>query len=68
MPDAYLWVDRNIEFLEYLQENAGEYYVEYPFYDVPDRIVRQKFENLYKERDQGLRRILKYSPFRARIY
>ena len=68
VPDAYLWVDRNIEFLEYLQENAGEYYVEYPFYDVPDRIVRQKFENLYKERDQGLRRILKYSPFRARIY
>lgn len=68
IPDAYLWVDRNIEFLEFLQQNAGEYYVEYPFYEVPERAVRQRFQQLYSGRDKGLRRILQYSPFRAMVY
>jgi len=68
IPDAYSWVDRNIEFLEFLQSNAGEYYVQYPFYEVPERTVRAKFQELYDERTQGLQYILKYSPFRAMIY
>ena len=68
IPDAYLWVDRNIEYLEFLQEHAGEYYIEYPFHDISNKTMRDKYIALYDEREQGLRRILKYSPFRAMIY
>jgi hypothetical protein len=66
--DAYLWIDKNIEFLEFLRENSGEFYVNYPFYDVPERSVRTKFTELYKKREEGLNHIIVYSPFRAMIY
>lgn len=68
IPDAYSWIDRNIAFLELLQETKGKYYVKYPFYDVKDKTLRERFDKLYKRREAGLRRIIQYSPFRAMIY
>ena len=66
--DAYMWVDRNLEFLEFLQENQGEYYVQYPYYQVDDSVVRANFEKKFNNRRKGLERIIQYSPFRSMIY
>lgn len=66
--DAYMWIDRNLEFLEFLQENQGEYYVQYPYYQVDDFIVREQFEKEFNNRRKGLKRIIQYSPFRSMIY
>lgn len=68
IPDAYLWIDRNIEFLEYLQNITGSFYISYPFYDVPDYTRREKVQKLYDAREKALESMIAYSPFRAMVY
>ncbi len=68
IPDMYAWIDKNVEFLEMLQDNGGNYYVSYPFYDVPDSVLKSKLSTLYWEREAALENITKYSPFRSLIY
>lgn len=68
LPEAYEWVDSNIEFLEKMREISGEFYVNYPFYQIPDRNSRQEVQDLYDQREAALEQIIKYSPFRAMIY
>lgn len=68
IPEVYAWVDSNIEFLELLQQNGGEFYVSYPYYEVPNPTVRQRVQDLYGEREAALQSVIKYSPFRAMIY
>ena len=67
-PVLYNWVDKNIKFLELVMESNGEFYVKYPFYDVPSMQMREKFQELYDERQDALKKVRKYSPFRAMIY
>ena len=66
--DAYFWIDRNIEFLEFLRDNTGGFTVRYPFYNVPDTNTRERFKELHKKREDGLNRVVAYSPFRAMIF
>ena len=68
IPVLYNWVDKNIKFLELVMESNGEFYVKYPFYDVPSMQMREKFQELYDERQDALKKVRKYSPFRAMIY
>lgn len=68
LPEAYDWVDRNIEFLEYLRSISGEFYVNYPFYQIPNQTHRQEVFNLYVEREKALGNLIKYNPFRAMVY
>lgn len=68
LPEAYEWIDGNIYFLEYLQEISGQFYVNYPFYQIPNSNHRKKVKELYDQREQALENIVKYSPYRAMIY
>lgn len=68
IPVIYIWIDNNIEFLEYIQEIGGEYYVSYPFYEVPNPNFRDKLKTLYEKRENGLKEIITYSPFSMMIY
>lgn len=68
LADAHMWIDSNQEFLEFLQENQNQYYVQYPFYEIESDTVRSKFKRLYESRQRGLEAIIEYSPFRAMIY
>ncbi|MFP4313376.1 MAG: hypothetical protein ACLFR0_03520 [Alphaproteobacteria bacterium] len=68
LPEAYEWVDSNIEFLEYLNEIRGDFYINYPLYQVPVQSQREKVKELYKTRQKALKKIIKYTPFRAMIY
>lgn len=68
LPEAYEWVDRNIEFLEYLRSISGEFYVNYPFYQIPNSRHREEVQELYYKREEALENIIKYSPFRAMVY
>ncbi|MFN3700123.1 MAG: hypothetical protein ACK4VI_01215 [Alphaproteobacteria bacterium] len=68
IPDLYMWIDRNIEFLEYLQSINGEYYVNYPFYEFSRSVQERTARDLYTKREQGLRAVIEYAPFRGMIY
>lgn len=68
IPEMFGWIDRNIDFLEFLQENRGQIFVRYPLYAVPEYEVRMEFLKLYNLREEARKRIIKYSPFRAMVY
>lgn len=68
IPEMYIWIDNNIEFLEFIQESGGEYYVSYPFYDVPNGNYREKMVKLYQKREEGLKEVIKFSPFSMMVY
>ncbi len=68
IPEMYGWIDRNIEFMEFLQENRGQYFISYPLYMIPDYQVREEFMRRYEIREEARKRIVKYSPFRTMIY
>lgn len=68
IPEIYSWIDRNIDFLEFLQENQGQYFVRYPLYQIPDFELRKEFKRLYDARENARKRVIKYSPFRMMIY
>ncbi len=66
--DQYAWIDGNLAFLEYLQSINGQFQVQYPFYDIPDPKKRDKIDQLYNKRQESLREIMSYTPFRLMIY
>lgn len=68
IPELYSWIDSNIEFLEFLQEIGGEFYVEYPFYELSTPPLAEKLDQLYRKREEGLKRVVPYSPFSAMVY
>lgn len=68
IPVLYNWVDKNMQFLEYVRDMNGEFYVNYPFYDIPNRGKQREFRELYMKREEALKEVIKYSPFRAMIY
>lgn len=68
IPEAYKWIDSNIEFLEYMRAISGEFYVNYPFYQIPNTKHRIAVEELYNKREEALQQIIAYSPFRAMVY
>lgn len=68
IPILYGWVDKNLQFLEYVQSMNGEFYVNYPFYEIANKEKRIKFQKLYNEREEALKKVIQYSPFRAMIY
>lgn len=68
IPVLYGWVDKNMKFLEHVRDMNGEFYVNYPFYDIADRDKKKEFQKLYNEREEALRKVITYSPFRAMIY
>lgn len=68
IPEVYVWIDRNIEFLEFVQEIGGEYYVSYPFYEVTNPTFRERFLTLYNRREDGLKKVIQYSPFLPMVY
>lgn len=68
IPDMYVWIDNNIEFLEYIQEIGGEYYVSYPFYEISSPNLKERFFSLYERREKGLNNVIAYAPFSMMIY
>jgi len=68
IPVLYGWVDKNMQFLEYVRDINGEFYVNYPFYDIADKNKKREFQKLYNEREEALKKVITYSPFRAMIY
>lgn len=68
IPTAYGWIDRNSDFLDFLESIEGQYFVKYPLYQIPNNVLKAKFSTLYAAREEARERMTRYSPFRAMIY
>lgn len=68
IPVAYSWLDLNLEYLEFLKEFHGQYFVQYPIYYFKDSYIQNRYMKLHHKRQQAVDRINTFSPFRLMMY
>lgn len=68
IPDAYAWLDRTLDYLEFVKEEHKNILIKYPFYFFTSYEVKEKFLRVYNARQGPYDEIVKFSPFRSLVY